>query len=283
MKQFIETIVVLLVLVIFFSSAEAVINITEAVIQDGVVHVQGNQAPSSAAIFWEGVALGVSSNPGGAFKFDTTDLPEDCVGRLKIGTEKRDVVINDCTPASAAAAPVPQTGQTTSFDTNKPQRDDGALQKGVPLPNPRFIDNSNGTITDKLTGLIWLKNANCPNGTRVWQGALDFVVGINNGTNNCGDTSNEGSHQTDWRLPNIRELFSLVDFAFVNPAISNAAGTGQGSGSDPFSNFQASNYWSSTTFAGDSGFAWGVNFFFGNVFNVFKGGNLLVTAVRGGS
>jgi Protein of unknown function (DUF1566) len=152
------------------------------------------------------------------------------------------------------------------------------------MANPRFTDNSNGTITDNLTGLIWLKNANCPNGTRTWQGALDFVVGINNGANNCGDTSNAGSHQTDWSLPNIRELFSLVDFAFINPAISNAAGTGQGSGSDPFSNFQASAYWSSTSNgAFGSSLAWLVLFFNGLVADNDKIFDNFVTAVRGGS
>ena len=34
-------------------------------------------------------------------------------------------------------------------------------KKGVAWPNPRFTDNGNGTVTDNLTGLIWLKNANC--------------------------------------------------------------------------------------------------------------------------
>ncbi len=54
-------------------------------------------------------------------------------------------------------APVPKTGQTTSYATG----DDGILQKGVVWPIPRFKDNNNGTVTDNLTGLIWLKNANC--------------------------------------------------------------------------------------------------------------------------
>ena len=52
-------------------------------------------------------------------------------------------------------APVPKTGQTTSYGT----RDDGALEKGVAWPTPRFTDNNNGTITDNLTKLIWMKNA----------------------------------------------------------------------------------------------------------------------------
>src|SRR5687767_11471147 len=52
-------------------------------------------------------------------------------------------------------AHVPQTGQVRSADANNPPRDDGALQKGVDLPTPRFIDKGDGTIKDKLTGLIW--------------------------------------------------------------------------------------------------------------------------------
>ena len=46
----------------------------------------------------------------------------------------------------------------------KPHRMQPAMtvpQKGVAWPNPRFTDNGNGTVTDNLTGLIWLKNANC--------------------------------------------------------------------------------------------------------------------------
>src|SRR5215468_4433700 len=80
-----------------------------------------------------------------------------------------------------------------------------------------------------------------------WATALSDVANLNStGTMegfNCGDTSNAGSHQTDWRLPNIRELQSLVDYEFRDPAISNAAGTGHGSRNDPFSNLMLGLYW----------------------------------------
>ena len=52
---------------------------------------------------------------------------------------------------------VMKTGQTTSYATG----DDGDLEAGVAWPIPRFKDNNDGTILDTLTGLIWLKNANC--------------------------------------------------------------------------------------------------------------------------
>ena len=91
------------------------------------------------------------------------------------------VQLLDCRPVSAAPAPVPRTGQTTSYAAG----DDGALQKGVAWPNPRFTKNvnaaddngagggtagngicdgtetCNGTVTDNLTELTWLRNTNC--------------------------------------------------------------------------------------------------------------------------
>ena len=62
---------------------------------------------------------------------------------------------NPCPPDGPS--PVPQTGQT-SMNT---LFDDGYYQKGMVWPAPRFTDNSDGTVTDNLTGLIWLKDANC--------------------------------------------------------------------------------------------------------------------------
>ncbi len=50
---------------------------------------------------------------------------------------------------------------------------DGEYQKGIPYPDPRFIDNGDGTVTDNLTDLIWLKNANCFGpGSVSWSEAL---------------------------------------------------------------------------------------------------------------
>jgi hypothetical protein len=69
--------------------------------------------------------------------------------------------------ALAQRARVPQTGQTQCWDASGNLIPcagtglDGEVQAGVPLPTPRFQDNRNGTVTDKLTGLIWLKDATC--------------------------------------------------------------------------------------------------------------------------
>ena len=69
-------------------------------------------------------------------------------------------------------APVPKTGQMQFYATG----DDGDLHKGVAWPTPRFTDNQNGTVTDNLTGLIWMKNASNVDadgfGAKTWADAL---------------------------------------------------------------------------------------------------------------
>jgi len=176
---------------------------------------------------------------------------------------------NGCT---LSPAPVPKTGQTTSYATG----DDGDLQRGVAWPNPRFTDNEDGTVTDNLTGLIWLKDTVCMatnypefdndepagDGKVTWQHALDFVAGINAGTYpDCG------ASYTDWRLPNERELISLIHngYGFYEPAVPDTAGTGHWSEGDPFNMAKTRGYWSSTTFAGDDLSALTVSIGFGSL------------------
>ena len=160
------------------------------------------------------------------------------------------------------------------------------MQKGVAWPNPRFTDNTDGTITDNLTGLIWLKNANCANATRDWATALSDVTPLNSGGtmngNNCGDTSNSGSHQTDWRRPNVRELQSLIHYGYANPALSNAAGTAKWTGGDPFTGVQAVNYWSSSTVSSNTANGWFVGLPDDVVNGAPKAHGAFVWPVRGG-
>lgn len=179
---------------------------------------------------------------------------------------------NPC-PGCPPPAPVPKTGQTTSYY----EGDDGGYEKGVAWPEPRFTENEDGTVTDNLTGLIWLRNANCF-GPRIWEQALTDCNGLANGQ--CGLT--DGSSGGDWRLPNRREIFSLIDDKYYEPALSNSAGTGQWTHGDPFTNLIPNAiYWSSTTYAGSS-HAWFVAMSYGGVEGYYKGGTFYVWPVRGG-
>jgi hypothetical protein len=126
-----------------------------------------------------------------------------------------------------ASAQVWKTGQTASYYVG----DGGDLERGVPRPSPRFADHGNGTVTDNLTGLMWTKNANLPNVNMTWQQALNYVAGMNAGT-----YPNFG--YTDWRLPNRKELFSLIDHSRYNPALP---------ADHPFTNVQTSGHFSSTS------------------------------------
>ena len=139
--------------------------------------------------------------------------------------------------------PVPQIAQSELYDSD----DIGTLTN----ESPRFRDLGRGTVIDNNTGLIWLKNANCADSTANWYAAFEWVDELNfKGTMNgqsSGDTSNAGTHQRDWRVPNIEELQSLIDCDFRDPALSNTAGDGKWSQGDPFNNVQSYYYWSSST------------------------------------
>jgi hypothetical protein len=175
-------------------------------------------------------------------------------------------------PPCLGPAPVEKAGQTTSYATG----DDGDLEKGVPWPNPRFTDNLDGTVTDNLTGLIWLKNANCF-GTRTWNNALSDCNGLSSGL--CGLT--DGSSAGDWRLPNLKELFSLIHFGYYNLALPNTNGNGQWTNGDPFTNVQFL-YWSSNTYLTSTNIAWDVLMVDGQVNVTGKLVDQHVWCVRGG-
>ena len=174
---------------------------------------------------------------------------------------------------TAYPASVPKSGQTTSYATG----DDGDLQSGVIQTGDRFSDNGDGTITDNLTGLIWLKNANCF-GASNWANALTSANNLSTG--NCG--LSDGSSAGDWRLPTRNELASLVNSRYNNPALSNADGNSQWTTDDPFTGVQSGSYWSSTTFAGYTANAWNVGLDNGNVLTSVKTVNIYVWPVRGG-
>jgi formylglycine-generating enzyme required for sulfatase activity len=186
--------------------------------------------------------------------------------------------------AMAAVPPLPaaKTGQTLCYDEAGAEiscegtGQDGEYQTGVASPNPRFTDNTDGTVTDEKTGLVWLKNANCF-GERVWINALTESNELNSGE--CGLT--DGSDEGDWRLPNKVELESLLDMAYFWPAISNTAGTAKWTEGNPFTGVQKAYYWSSNTNVGSPSNAWDVSMAYGRTLFFSKTLGDYVWPVRG--
>lgn len=152
---------------------------------------------------------------------------------------------------AASPASIAQTGQTACWNESgtavncSGTGQDGEIRAGVTWPKTRFVDNGNGTVSDNLTGLVWLKNANCF-GPQNWASALYAANNLANGSF-CG--LNDGSKPGDWRLPNRTELESLLDSQQANPSLT--AGY-------PFVNLQA-DYWSSSSYAPLTFNAWHVN------------------------
>ena len=125
-----------------------------------------------------------------------------------------------------------KTGQTQTYRTG----DDGAHKEGVAWPSPRFDVPGDGTVIDNLTGLTWTRDANVPGPSpctpatvKTWQDALNYVACLN---------SHSYLGYTDWRLPNRKQLLSLIDRSQSEPPLLSG---------HPFHNVQLNCYWSSTS------------------------------------
>ncbi len=124
-------------------------------------------------------------------------------------------------------------------------------------PDSAYVDNGNGTVTDIETKLMWQQGK---------AGGMDW----NEAKLYCQGLSLAG--YTDWRLPKLFELKTLVDLDQNPPRINHTY----------FPNTVSSYYWSSTTNANYTINAWGVYFGYGPGHMHGKGGSYYVRAVRGG-
>jgi Protein of unknown function (DUF1566) len=165
------------------------------------------------------------------------------------------------------SSPLITTGQSSCYDNSgtiipcKGTGQDGEFQKGTTRPDPRFTEHGNGTVTDKVTALMWTKDAQQIKGTRQWSNAL----------NSCNHFDFAG--YTDWRLPHVRELLSLIDYGEHDPALPKG---------HPFTTLEVMFYWSSTTYDASTINAWGVYLYNGYVYNYHKITEGYVWPVRGG-
>ena len=197
--------------------------------------------------------------------------------------------------SSCGSSTFPATGQTTSFPptlktTNAPVRDDGVVRAGGAL---RYQNNGDGTITDLNTGLMWeqkIRDIVTARGnhdvtlTFAWDSAAPTIWDWLEQVNTEGGTGLAGHN--DWRIPNVKELQSIVDYGTFSPAVDVAFNNNPGMRATcsvaECSLTGVGNYWTSTTLELNPAFGWGVGFNAGGVFNDSKSNILFVRAVRGG-
>ncbi len=117
-------------------------------------------------------------------------------------------------PGAGATVALPETGQTACYDgTGAPVAcsgtgQDGDVRAGIQWPAYRFHDNGDGTITDNLTGLMWLRDGQCL-GLDYWTAIMAAAADFNQNSGTYGCTDYTGTYG-DWRVPNLQELLSLV-------------------------------------------------------------------------
>lgn len=176
----------------------------------------------------------------------------------------------------AYPAKVQKTGQVVTYLAG----DDGDIQRGAVLIGDRFTDNGDGTVTDNLTELIWLRDAHCSSIAR--DGLTDSLAAVKSLSSGTCELT-DGSVDGDWRIPNIKEFHSLINFGYHDPALSNTAGTGQFQEGDPFKNL-FSRYWTSSTAVQSPKKGWAIYVTSGAVTNsVYKNNSSTsVWPVRGG-
>lgn len=126
------------------------------------------------------------------------------------------------------------------------------LAAAAPASADRFSSVVTGTVTDSHSGLMWQQPAGSQ--TQAWSAALLYCEGLTLGG------------FLDWRVPDIKELRSLVDDTSFDMTVF--AGTPQGG------------FWSSTSRAGSPNFAWYVAFTSGVVYTDLKTSSIYVRCVR---
>lgn len=150
---------------------------------------------------------------------------------IEVTAEDTVTIKNYYIHACKASKIIHKTGQTIKYATG----DDGDLEIGIPIPNPRFTDNGDETITDNMTLLMWSKNMNL-DGLEDWRDAVS------------SSNSMILSGYSDWRLPNINELRTLYNYGYAGEIWEYL--------DDYFTNVAVGYYWSSTTMDDQSEKAW---------------------------
>ena len=160
-----------------------------------------------------------------------------------------------------------RTDQNGCYDTDGKPVDcagsgqDGEIRSGLEWPAPRF-DQRDGLIIDRLSALMWTRDAGPTGFPQTWCEALDFIGKINH---------EQAFGYQDWRLPERQELFSLVSHDCINPALPAGA---------PFENIFAGYYWTATTCSRLEDQAWYIHLGGGRIYRGMKYGSYMVWPVR---
>ena len=161
-----------------------------------------------------------------------------------------------------------QTGQITCHDTSGRQipclgsGQDAEFKQGEAWPVLRF-ETQGDIVVDTLTGLLWPRDANLPEFPMTWPETFEFVTRMNE-THALG--------RNDWRVPNRRELRSLISHQTRRPALPQP---------HPFNNVFPNWYWTSTTSAISPAHAWYVHMDGGRMFYGGKDQSFMLWPVAG--
>lgn len=137
-------------------------------------------------------------------------------------------------------------------------------------PDSRYSDNGNGTVTDNQTGLMWKQCSEGQSGA----GCAGIATGLNWPDSLAAGANSSFAGFNDWRLPNVKELASLIERACHRPSINELR----------FPNTPPTGiYWVSSSSAANGSNAWFVYFSNGGVLNASSKSSIgLVRLVRGG-
>ncbi len=163
-----------------------------------------------------------------------------------------------------------QTGQLQCYDVSgkvvgcRGTGQDAEYRVGIEWPFNRF--SILGEVAkDNLTGLMWTLDANPAQFPVSWVEAFEFIEDMNRET---------AFGFSDWRLPNRRELRSLMDYETRKPSLPKG---------HPFQNIFLGWYWTSTTAAINTSYAWYIHMEGARMFYGRKDQMYLVWPVRGRS
>ncbi len=138
---------------------------------------------------------------------------------------------------------------------------DGDTRSGISWPVPRMVCGGE-LVEDRLTRLVWPKDAGLSEFPMTWQEGFEWVADMNRSS--CFGLSN-------WRLPSREELFSLVSQQRINPAVVN---------SELFVNIFNGYYWTSTPCAQWPRQAWYIHLGGGRVVKGMKEQSYMVWPVH---